>query len=209
MTKRAQGLRPSRRLVAVVPALAAGALLLAACGNGEVATPSGPGSEAEPGIGELPPVFTPSPEPGGEQSADRDDEPGDGEGVVTETVAEAALADASGTSVGTATFLPDGESMKITVEVDGLAQGSHTVLLTDSGVCEAADGFASAGDALVLDGTTVGELSTLTVDETGEGSLTTDTATVVTRSELTEGQGTALVVADGDERVACGVVELV
>lgn len=207
MTKRAQGLRPSRRLVAVVPALAAGALMLAACGNGEVATPSGPGSEAEPGIGELPPVFTPSAEPGGEQSADRNT--GADEGVVTETVAEAALTDVSGTSVGTATFLPDGESMKITVEVDGLDQGSHAVLLTDSGVCEATDDFASAGDALVLDGTTVGELSTLTVDESGEGSLTTDTVTVVTRSELTQGQGTALVVADGDDRVACGVVELV
>lgn len=207
MTKRAQGFRPSRRLVAVVPALAAGALMLAACSNGEEAVASGPGSKAEPGIGELPPVFTPSPEPGGEASADRDT--GADEGVVTETVAQAALTDAAGTSVGTATFLPDGESMKITVEVDGLEPGTHAVLLTDSGVCEAADGFASAGDALVVDGTTVGELSTLTVDSIGEGSVTTDTVTVVTRSQLTQGQGTALVVADGDDRVACGVVELV
>ncbi len=145
--------------------------------------------------------------------------------------AKAALKDAQGKEVGTATFEPSQGGVKIAVRVGGLAPGRHGFHVHAVGKCDPPD-FKSAGGHfnpegkkhghMNPEGAHAGDLPNLTVGQNGKGEANY-TAKGVTLGEgagsLFGPEGTALVIhADPDDektdptgnsgaRVACGVIE--
>ncbi|WP_024795833.1 superoxide dismutase family protein [Tomitella biformata] len=204
MSNSSQHVRQSRRLLAVVPVAVIAAIALSSCSAHQEP------SDQPPGIGTLPPVFTPSPAPTASGVASTQDI-----GLVDEPLVVATLKSASGANVGTAEFQGSGLGTIVTLAVNGLTPGFHSLAVTSAGVCDAAVDFASAGDVL-NDPTNstpgvpkAGDLPTLLVDGDGIGTLTT-TSGGFKVDELTNAPGTALVIggdADASSRIACGVIE--
>lgn len=143
-------------------------------------------------------------------------------------LASAALSDAAGTTVGTATMLQTDKGVGLNIEVHQLAPGSHGVHLHAIGKCEA-PGFSSAGPHLNPAGhqhgsanpagSHLGDLPNLKVASNGNATLTIPmtTAPDVLLAALFDSDGTAIVVHAGPDdyrtdpsgnsggRVACGV----
>ena len=186
------GRRPTvRRLSggrAVAPSLLAGVVVLVA--GGCSAADAAPAASA------------------GEDVAAVSEAGGDGELV-------ARLVDAEGTEVGTATFSDAVGGLQVSVEVEGLPPGFHGFHVHAVGVCEpdsanpadpAMTGdFLSAGGHLGAGaadhGEHAGDLPVLFVDRSGAGSLTTVTD-ALTRDDLTDDDGSALMVHAGRDNYA-------
>jgi Cu-Zn family superoxide dismutase len=145
--------------------------------------------------------------------------------------AKAVLHDAQGKAVGTAKLKQTAAGVKISLQVTGLAAGTHAFHVHNAGVCEAPD-FKTAGGHFNPeskkhglknpDGPHAGDMPNITVGANGKGKA----SVVNTRVTLGEGAnsvfhdgGTALVIHEkaDDEmtdpagnagtRVACGVIE--
>jgi Cu-Zn family superoxide dismutase len=145
--------------------------------------------------------------------------------------AHAALADASGKAVGTATLEQTAGGVKITATLNGLPPGTHGIHIHTVGKCEA-PGFMSAGGHFNPDGKQhgmknpmgehAGDLPNFDVAADGTASV----SVLAAHATLGEGPnslfhegGTALVIhATADDymtdpsgnsgaRIACGVIE--
>lgn len=145
-----------------------------------------------------------------------------GESSARETIATAALKDANGGEVGTATFAPgEGKEMTITVDAKNLTPGFHGFHVHNVAKCEAdssAPGkpekkgdFLSAGGHLHLDGQGMpadghsndhghshgtpasGDLPSLLVGEDGTAHMTVTTDRL-TKDGLFAGEGTSLII---------------
>jgi superoxide dismutase, Cu-Zn family len=144
--------------------------------------------------------------------------------------AVAHLADSAGRVVGNAVFLQDGGSVRILLDVFGVAPGSKAVHIHEVGQCDAPS-FESAGAHFNPDkkqhgtgnprGPHAGDLPNVFVEATGKGHLEFTAKRVTLKKgahSLLGGKGTALVLhADADDmrtdpdgdskgRVACGVI---
>lgn len=201
MSNSSQRVRQNRRLLAMAPVAIVAALALTACSNNEKPSPDGPG------VGTLPPVFTPSAAPTAITPPDSDI------GLVEAPALGAVLKNTEGQQVGTAEIDGTGLGISITVNVNNMTPGHHGLAIAAAGVCEAGGGFASAGDVLNdpanTSGVRDGDLPTLLVNANGNGSLTTTTDAVKV-DELLNAPGTSIVVgadADSSSRIACGVIE--
>lgn len=173
----------TRRLPAVAfGVLAAAALALTACSNGEVPTDV-PGT--------TPSVVTGDQAPPG-RLVDEDSQP-----ASPKADAVAAVIDTKNNTVGRAVFTPSGSSVKITVTVTGgLPAGFHGMHIHSNGVCDpsTAEPFSSAGGHLQVNGHTghpsSGDLISLNVLADGTGTTTTTTDAV----NLAQIVGKALVI---------------
>jgi len=144
--------------------------------------------------------------------------------------AVAHLADSAGRVVGNAVFLQDGGSVRVLLDVFGVAPGSKAVHIHEVGECDPPS-FESAGAHFNPDkkqhgtgnrrGPHAGDLPNIFVEATGKGHLefTAKRATLEKGAHsLLGGKGTALVLhADADDmrtdpdgnsqdRVACGII---
>jgi Cu-Zn family superoxide dismutase len=147
------------------------------------------------------------------------------------TEAHARLVDAEGKEVGTATFAPAEDGVRISVQVTGLQAGKHGFHVHAVGKCDAPE-FKSAGPHFNPggkkhghdnpEGPHAGDLPNLDVGQDGQGKATFVAKGVTLGkgpASLFGKEGTALVVhADPDDgktdpagnsgaRVACGVIE--
>lgn len=145
--------------------------------------------------------------------------------------ARAALKNAQGKQIGTATFKPVDAGVQVQVQVAGLAPGKHGIHVHAVGKCEPPD-FKSAGPhfnptgrkhgVLNPEGAHVGDLANLEVGQDGKakGAFTARGASLGPgEGSLFGPDGTALVIhADPDDertdpagnsgaRIACGVIE--
>lgn len=144
-------------------------------------------------------------------------------------IAATGLFDATGTNVGEARFVREGDAVRMIVDVTALPAGAHGIHLHTTGSCEA-PGFASAGGHLNPGkrqhgtmnpmGRHMGDLPNLEVASNGRGTLsvTLPGSADTVEADLFDADGTAVVVhADPDDyrtdpsgnsggRIACGVV---
>ncbi|HEX7623369.1 MAG TPA: superoxide dismutase family protein [Anaeromyxobacteraceae bacterium] len=145
--------------------------------------------------------------------------------------ARAALKDAKGQQVGTATLTGTEGGVKLVVEVNGLPPGQHGIHVHGAGKCEGPE-FKSAGGHFnpshkkhgleSAEGHHAGDLPNLTVgaDGTGTFSATLDGATLGQgSSSLLNPEGASIVIHAGPDdgktdpagnsgaRIACGVIE--
>ena len=146
--------------------------------------------------------------------------------------ARAAFVDAKGRSVGTATLMQTPNGVLLDVDVSGLPPGEHAFHIHETGRCDAADGFKSAGNHFaarahqhgfkVKGGPHAGDMMNQFVGE--DGRLRAHV--VNTRVTLSDGEGSvfdedgsALVVhakaddyqsqpsGNAGDRIACAVIE--
>jgi Cu-Zn family superoxide dismutase len=127
----------------------------------------------------------------------------------------AHLVDAAGTEVGTVTFSDADGGLEVSVEVHGLPPGFHGFHIHSIGVCEPGSvsptdpamkgDFLSAGGHIGAGATDhgdhAGDLPALYVNRSGAGSLTTVTD-AVTRTDLMDGDGSAVMVHAGRDNYA-------
>jgi len=151
--------------------------------------------------------------------------------AAADATATAALKDAKGQSVGTATFTEVGGVVKLKVSASGLTPGNHGIHVHEKGKCEGAD-FKSAGAHFNPhgkqhgtdneQGTHAGDMPNLEAGADGKAAL----QTVLHGVTLERGAANSLLDADGaavvihakaddqktdpsgnsGDRVACGVV---
>lgn len=202
MSNSSQRVRQGRRLLAMAPVAVIAALALSSCSAHEVPSPDGPG------VGPLPPVFTPSPAPTIVPPVTSDI------GLEELPALVSHIKNAEGRQVGTAELTGSGLGTTITVNVNNMEPGYHGLAIASAGVCDASGGFASAGEVLNDPTNTSaakdGDLPTLLVNANGNGTLTTMTDAFKI-GELANDPGTALIIgadADFSSRIACGVIEL-
>ncbi|OZE99441.1 superoxide dismutase [Rhodococcus sp. 14-2470-1b] len=154
--------------------------------------------------GTTPPVWTGHEDPSGHGVAA--DSP---EGTV-----EAEFENAAGTTVGTVSFVEEGDHLVVTVEAEGLTPGFHGLHIHTAGLCEPnsvapAGGepgnFLSAGGHLQVDGRTEhpasGDLTSLQVGEDGTAMLVT-TTDAVTMDDLRADGGRAVIIHEGPDNFA-------
>jgi superoxide dismutase, Cu-Zn family len=177
------------------PIVAVAAFGLAACSAPE--TPSD-----TPGT--TPPVWTGHEDPSGHGVAA--DSP--------ETTVEGEFENASGTSVGTVSFVEEDGHLVVTVDAENMTPGFHGLHIHTVGKCEPnstapAGGepgnFLSAGGHLQVDGRTEhpasGDLTSLQVGQDGTGTLTT-TTDAVTLDDLRADGGRAVIIHEGADNFA-------
>jgi Cu-Zn family superoxide dismutase len=153
-----------------------------------------------------------------------------GVGTPIDTPARAELRNATGQTVGTATFTQVGSALRVVLEVQGLPPGPKAVHVHSVGVCQGPT-FASAGDhfnphrrehgALNPRGPHAGDLPNIVVGPDGRGRLesTTELMTLGTGSgSVLDADGSAIVVhaapddfrtdptGNSGARLACGVI---
>ena len=145
--------------------------------------------------------------------------------------AKANLLDAKGAAVGTATLTQTPNGVLVDVEVNGLAEGEHAFHVHQTGKCDAADGFKSAGDHFAVGdqkhgfmtegGPHAGDMPNIFVDGGGSGKAQTLAPGFALKDGPTsvfDADGSAVVIhakaddhhtqpsgAAGD-RIACGVI---
>lgn len=150
-----------------------------------------------------------------------------------ETTAAATFIGLDGQDLGEVTLTGTPEGVLIEGEVSGLPpSGEHGFHVHETGTCDPATGFESAGDHfnpedsdhghLTEDGPHAGDLVNQTVDEDGVMRISVTNAMVTLgggEADLLDGDGTALVIhAEADDyvsqpggeagdRIACAVVE--
>lgn len=148
----------------------------------------------------------------------------------TERLGSATLTTASGTPVGTAQLLADGDRVSLAAGLTGVSPGVHGFHLHATGRCEGPD-FTSAGGHLnplgrnhgTLDpgGSHVGDLPNVTIGANRSGTVSADLQG--SRSQVLEwifdADGTAVVLhagaddyrtdpaGDSGSRIACGVLK--
>ncbi len=144
--------------------------------------------------------------------------------------AKAELKDAQGRKVGTATFQPYRNGVRIKLKVEGLQPGEHAVHIHQNAKCDPPD-FKSAGPHFnpegkkhglnSPDGPHAGDMDNFIVQHTGKAKVTIDNPNVTLgkdpRSVFSNG-GTALVIhakaddmksdpaGNAGDRIACGVI---
>jgi Cu-Zn family superoxide dismutase len=176
----------------VTPVVAVAAFGVVACSAPETASDT-PGT--------TPPVWTGHEDPSGHGVAA--DNP--------ESTVEAAFENASGTEVGTVSFVEENDHLVVTVEAEGLTPGFHGLHIHTAGKCEtnsvAPTGgepgdFLSAGGHLQVDGRTEhpasGDLTSLQVGEDGTAKLVT-TTDAVTLDDLRADGGRAVIIHAGPD----------
>lgn len=154
--------------------------------------------------GTTPPVWTGKEDPSGHGVAA--DSP--------ESTVEAEFENAQGTTVGTVSFVEEGDHLVVTVEAEGLTPGFHGLHIHTVGKCEANSvaptggepgDFLSAGGHLQVDGRTEhpasGDLTSLKVNEDGTATLVTTTDSV-TLDDLRADGGRAVVIHSGPDNFA-------
>lgn len=183
--------RPRRELALIAALGAAGVLTLSACGQDDTTTDGG--ATAAGGTAD--------------DSTTADDS--------ATADAEATLVDAQGTESGTASFIESGDGMRIDAQVHGLEAGFYGFHIHGIGECEpdsaAPDDPEDTGDFLSAGGHLggdeaehpehAGDLPSLLVTDAGEGWLTFTTDRV-TLADLTDDDGAALMVHDGQDNFA-------
>ncbi len=121
---------------------------------------------------------------------------------------EVSMTNAEGASVGTVTLTPEGNSVRVRAELEGLQPGFHGFHIHDVGLCEpgAPDGpFTTAKGHYVGEGgghgDHDGDMPSLYVRDDGTASMTVtlDTFTV---EELTAGDGAAVMVHASSDNFA-------
>lgn len=142
--------------------------------------------------------------------------------------ATAVMMDQSGTNLGTLTLTEMDGGLHITGELTGIANGEHGFHIHETGTCDAASKFESAGAHFEPadhqhgkdnpQGPHAGDLLNVTADDDGKVAVDLQTTTV-TLAQLLDEDGSALVLhADPDDyktdpsgnsgdRFACGVIE--
>lgn len=142
--------------------------------------------------------------------------------------ATAALANAAGAASGTATLEAVGTNLKLTVNAEGVAPGTHGIHVHMTGKCDAPD-FASAGahwnpssrqhGLENPQGSHAGDLPNIVIGADGKGTITAELLNTAVSGEagLIDADGAAIVIhADPDDmksdpsgnsggRIACGV----
>ncbi len=156
-----------------------------------------------------------------------------GSAAAQTATAAAALKNASGQVVGTATLVQASNGVRVTASVKGLAAGKHGIHIHAVGKCEGPDFTTASGHfnpeakqhgAQNPAGAHAGDLSNLTVAADGSGAYDATAAKATLASgapnSLFDADGSALVIhaAEDDEktdptgnsgaRVACGVIAL-
>lgn len=142
--------------------------------------------------------------------------------------ATAVMMDQSGTNLGTLTLTEMEGGVRIAGKLTGVPNGEHGFHIHETGICDAAAKFESAGAHYEPagkkhgkdnpDGPHAGDLTNVTADDDGNATVEEITAGV-TLAGLLDGDGSALVLhADPDDyqtdpsgnsgdRFACGVIE--
>ena len=153
-----------------------------------------------------------------------------GQPAATSTAATADLKNASGQSVGTATFTQVGNAVRIVLVAHGMPPGSKGVHVHETGRCDP-PGFTSAGahfnpagkqhGALNPQGPHAGDIPNITIAPDGTGRLETTTEAITLGpgpASIFDADGSALVVhaapddlktdptGNSGARVACGVI---
>lgn len=130
-------------------------------------------------------------------------------------VATATLQDADGEDVGDVQMLPEGEALRVVVDVTGMEPGFHALHVHAIGECDPASSppddasrtgpFLSAGGHLGADddphGAHAGDLPSLQVLADGTGRLETVTD-ALTDTELLDDDGSAVMVHAGRDNFA-------
>lgn len=145
-----------------------------------------------------------------------------------QTAATAVLMDQSNISLGTLELTEMEGGIHITGELTGVPNGDHGIHIHETGMCDTATQFETAGahyepgehkhGAENPDGPHAGDLRNITADDDGEATVDLQ-AEGVTLAELVEGDGSAIVLhSDPDDyktdpsgnsgdRFACGIIE--
>jgi superoxide dismutase, Cu-Zn family len=143
--------------------------------------------------------------------------------------ATAAMADQSGTALGTLTLTEMDGGIHITGELTGVPNGEHGIHIHAVGTCDAAAKFESAGPhfergdnkhgTMNPDGPHAGDLENVVADDDGKAVVDLHNEKVATLAELMDTDGTAIVIhekaddyttdpsGNSGDRFACGVVE--
>lgn len=187
------------------------ALLLAGCNNSSTS------------VTETPPADTTAADTGTDTGAESTAAPA--------ATAAASLLSADGTEIGTATFTQTADGVQIALHATGLTPGDHAVHIHQTGTCDAAGNFESAGGhfnpgdnthgKLSENGPHAGDMDNQTADANG----VMDVSILDPRVTLDEGtnsvfdvDGSALVIHAGPDdyttqptgaaggRLACGVI---
>lgn len=177
---------------------------------------------------------------GGEKTATQDDDvnheiqvtPSDGHAKEGEKSQVVTLKDTEGNAVATANLTQENDGVHVSMDVDGLPEGTHAFHVHEKGVCEPPD-FESAGGhynptdmkhgKLNPEGPHAGDFDNIEVDESGKAHVefTTTQITLEHGKETTlyTDEGTSLVIhadpddyksqpaGDAGDRIACGVID--
>lgn len=142
--------------------------------------------------------------------------------------ATAVMMDQSGTNLGTLTLAEMDGGVHITGELTGVPNGEHGFHIHETGTCDAATKFETAGAHYEPagkkhgkdnpEGPHAGDLMNVTADDDGKATVDQHTDHV-TLAELLEGDGSAVVLhakpddyktdpsGNSGDRFACGVIE--
>lgn len=149
-------------------------------------------------------------------------------GTAQEAGATAVLLDQSGTNLGTLTLTDMDGGVRVMGELTGVPNGDHGFHIHETGACDAATKFESAGAHFEPgekkhgtenpEGPHAGDLMNVTADDDGKASVDLRNANV-TLAQLMDADGAALVLheaaddyktdpaGNSGDRFACGVIE--
>lgn len=154
-----------------------------------------------------------------------------GEAVISPGVARATIFNAQGDSIGTATILETPNGVLLSAEVSQLPPGLHGFHIHETGQCDAADGFKSAGGHynpgghdhgyMSESGPHAGDMPNQTVGEDGRlmAEVFNPHLSFTGENTLFDDDGSAIVIhataddhmsqpaGNAGDRIACGVIQ--